>query len=58
MTDNELYHSGILGMRWGIRRFQRKDGSLTAEGKKRYSDEKTGSSSNGKPKATLTVTKP
>ena len=58
MTDNELYHSGILGMRWGIRRFQRKDGSLTAEGKKRYSDGKTGSSSKGKPKATLTVTKP
>ena len=32
----ELYHHGILGMHWGIRRFQNKDGSLTAEGKKRY----------------------
>lgn len=58
MTDNELYHSGILGMRWGIRRFQRKDGSLTAEGRKRYSDGKADSNSNSKPKAMLTVTKP
>jgi len=33
----ELYHHGILGMHWGIRRYQNKDGSLTAAGKKRYS---------------------
>lgn len=32
---NELYHHGILGMRWGIRRFQNKDGSLTAAGRAR-----------------------
>jgi hypothetical protein len=32
----ELYHHGILGMHWGIRRFQNSDGSLTAEGRKRY----------------------
>ena len=33
--DDELYHWGIKGMRWGIRRFQNKDGSLTAAGRKR-----------------------
>lgn len=32
----ELYHHGIKGMRWGVRRYQNKDGSLTAAGKKRY----------------------
>lgn len=34
---NELYHHGTKGMKWGIRRFQNKDGSLTPEGKKRRS---------------------
>lgn len=33
---NELYHHGILGQKWGVRRYQNKDGSLTEEGKKRY----------------------
>lgn len=31
-----LEHHGILGQKWGIRRFQNADGTLTAEGKKRY----------------------
>ena len=31
-----LAHHGILGQKWGVRRFQNKDGSRTAEGKKRY----------------------
>lgn len=34
--NNELYHHGILGQKWGIRRFQNPDGSLTEEGKRRY----------------------
>lgn len=33
---NELYHFGIKGQKWGVRRFQNPDGSLTAAGKERY----------------------
>ena len=32
---DELYHHGTKGMKWGVRRYQNKDGSLTAAGKKR-----------------------
>lgn len=36
--DNELQHHGIKGMKWGVRRFRNKDGTLTAAGKKRRRD--------------------
>ena len=36
LDPNVICHHGILGMKWGIRRYQNKDGSLTAAGKKRY----------------------
>lgn len=35
MDNSTLKHHGIIGMKWGVRRFQNKDGSLTAAGKKR-----------------------
>ena len=33
--ENELYHHGVKGQKWGVRRYQNKDGSLTLAGKKR-----------------------
>lgn len=36
---NELTHWGILGMKWGVRRYQNTDGTLTEAGKKRYAKE-------------------
>lgn len=36
MENNELLHWGTKGMRWGVRRYQNKDGSLTPAGIKRY----------------------
>lgn len=36
LETRELYHHGIKGQKWGVRRFQNEDGSLTDVGKKRY----------------------
>ena len=36
INQNELYHHGIKGMKWGVRRYRNEDGSLTPAGKKRY----------------------
>ena len=45
IRKNELYHHGILGQKWGVRRYQNTDGSYTTEGKKRRAadGESTGS---------------
>ena len=48
LDADELYHHGTKGMKWGVRRFQRKDGSLTSAGKKRYLDDPSVKSSKAK----------
>lgn len=39
MSNYELVHWGTKGMRWGVRRYQNRDGTLTNAGKKRYNKE-------------------
>ena len=44
-NEDYLIHYGVKGMKWGVRRYQKKDGSLTPAGKKRYSEDKSDSAS-------------
>lgn len=48
MNNPELQHHGIKGQKWGRRRFQTSDGSLTAAGRKRYADDDSSGSSKSK----------
>jgi hypothetical protein len=41
IRQGELYHHGIKGQKWGVRRFQNEDGSLTPAGEKRYDGDKS-----------------
>lgn len=42
ILNGELYHYNIKGAKWGVRRYQNKDGTLTELGKKRYAKETAG----------------
>lgn len=57
MDNQHLTHAGIKGMKWGIRRFQNKDGSLTPEGKKRYGVDDSDSSEDYKSARSKSVRK-
>lgn len=50
MSDNYLEHHGILGQRWGVRRYQNTDGSLTEAGRRHYGSERKTIKATGEPR--------
>lgn len=48
LNGNELAHYGVLGMKWGVRRYQNKDGTLTPEGRRRSQKNKSTSTATKK----------
>ena len=57
MENSQLYHHGILGMKWGVRRFQNKDGSLTSDGKRHLEQNSKAKQGNNKKKKGHTTKK-
>lgn len=55
IINGELYHHGIKGMKWGRRRFQNKDGSLTPAGKRRLKESSANSENNKNVKAGIAI---